>query len=59
MEKFKSRKFWMAVISALVVIANEGLGIGIPEDVIIPFASLIIAYIFGEAAVDIARAKKE
>lgn len=58
MQKLKSRKFWMAVVSGLLIIANEGLGIGIPEDVVLPFAGLIIAYICGEAYVDGKREEK-
>ena len=51
-EKLTSRKFWMAVISALLVVANDGLGLGINADVVIPFAAIVIAYILGEAYVD-------
>jgi uncharacterized membrane protein len=51
-QKFTSRKFWMAVVGAFLVIANEGLGFNIPENVVVPFAALIIAYILGESLVD-------
>ncbi len=53
--KFTSRKFWMAVAGAFLLIANEGLGFSIPDNVILPFVSLIITYILGEAVVDATR----
>ncbi len=55
-QKLMSRKFWLAVVSAALVVANEGLGLNIPEDVVRPFAALIISYILAEGAVDAARA---
>lgn len=50
--KLKSRKFWMAVVSAALIIANEGLGMNIPEDTVLAFAAIVIGYIFGESYVD-------
>lgn len=58
-QKLTSRKFWTAVVSAALVIANEGLGLNIPQDVVLPFALLILGYIFSEAAVDVANALKK
>ena len=52
MYKLKSRKFWMAVVAALLVVANEGLGLGLPEDSIMAVAGVVIAYVLGEAYVD-------
>ena len=31
MSKFKSRKFWLTVGAVVLVIANEGLALGIPS----------------------------
>lgn len=50
--KLNSRKFWMAVISAALVVANEGLGLGIDSDTVLAFAGIIMSYIFGQAYVD-------
>ena len=52
MKKFKSRKFWMAVAAALLVIANEGLDLNLPEDAIMSVVAVVLGYIFGEAYVD-------
>lgn len=52
MNKFKSRKFWMAVVAAGVAVANEGLGLELPKEAIMTVASVAIAYILGEAYVD-------
>jgi len=54
--KFKSRKFWMAVVSALLVILNDGLDLGIDSDTVLAFAGLVASWIIGEAAVDAKRA---
>lgn len=52
MEKLKSRKFWMAVVAAALIVTNEGLGLDIPADTVLAFAAVVIGYIFGEAYVD-------
>lgn len=54
-DSFKSAKFWMAVVSAFLVVANEGLGLNIPSDVVLAFAALIISYILGDSAVSTAK----
>ncbi|MCF6095049.1 hypothetical protein L1765_13885 [Microaerobacter geothermalis] len=50
--KWKSRKFWMAVVAALITIGNDGLGLNLPSESIMSIAGVAIAYIFGEAYVD-------
>lgn len=52
MKKFKSRKFWMAVVTAGIVIANEGMGLNLPQEELLTVAGVVIAYILGEAYVD-------
>lgn len=56
-QKLASRKFWMAIAGALIVVLNEGLGLGIPEETYWGIVALVLGYIFGEAAVDVARVK--
>ncbi len=58
MEKLRSRKLWMAVAGAVLVILNEGLGLGINSEAILAFAGIVIAYILGQGAVDTARAAR-
>jgi len=48
----------MAIAGALIIVLNEGLGLGIPEETYWSIVALVLGYVFGEAAVDIARAKK-
>lgn len=48
----KSRKFWLAVVSGLLVIANEGLGLELPSEAFMTVAAVVITYILGEAYVD-------
>lgn len=57
MQKFKSRKFWMAVVTAILVILNDGLDLGIDHETVLAFAGLVISWILGESAVDTARAR--
>lgn len=45
----------MSLGSALFIILNEGLGLGVPKDVYWYLVGLAITYIVGEAAVDIKR----
>ena len=52
MSKLKSRKFWMAVVTALLVIANEGLDLNLPSDAIKTVAAVVIGYLIGEGLAD-------
>jgi hypothetical protein len=53
--KLLSRKFLMAVISAALVIANDGLNLGLDQNTIIAFGSIVVGYIAIEGATDIAK----
>lgn len=57
--KLSSRKFWVAVASAAFIILSEGLGFNVDSDLYWKLVALALGYIFGEAAVDIARAKAQ
>ena len=50
--KWKSRKFWMSVVGAGILIANEGLDLGLDRENIAAFAALILGYVFAESQVD-------
>ena len=52
MNKLKSRKFWLTVGSVVLVVANEGLGLGIPEEAYWAVILPVIGYVFGESYVD-------
>ena len=52
MSKFKSRKFWLTVGAVVLVIANEGLALGIPEDAYWAVVLPVMGYVFGESYVD-------
>lgn len=58
-EKFKSRKFWMAVVTAILVILNDGLDLGIDSETVLAFAGIVATFIIGESAIDASRVKKE
>jgi len=56
-QKLSSRKFWVAVVSAAFIVLSEGLGFNVDPELYWKLVALALGYIFGEAAVDIARAK--
>lgn len=58
MDKLKSRKFIMACVAALFVILNKGLGLDLPEDTITQFVAVIVSYLIGQGAVDVASVLK-
>lgn len=53
LERIKSRKFILAVVSAIIVLANDGLGWNLPEETITSFVLLILGFIFTEGAADV------
>ena len=57
MQKFKSRKFWMAVVTAILVVLNDGLDLGVDSDTVLAFAGIVATWILGESAVDATRKK--
>lgn len=58
-QKLTSRKFWVAVATAIFIILSEGLGLNVDSSLYWKIVTLALGYIFGEAAVDIARAKTQ
>ena len=54
LKKLKSRKFWIAVVSAILLILCRGLGRPLPEDAILAVAGVVISYILGQSHVDAA-----
>lgn len=52
MEKLKSRKFILVVAAALLSIANDGLGLGLPSDSIMQVVGLVVSYVLGQGYVD-------
>jgi len=51
-QKFTSRKFWLAVANALLIVANQGLDLNLPTEAVLAITATILGYIFGEAYVD-------
>lgn len=59
MNKLKSRKFWMAVVGAALVVLNDGLELGIDNETVLAAAGLLMTWIIGESAVDTVKTKKK
>jgi len=58
-QKLTSRKFWVAVATAVFIILSDGLGFNVDSELYWKIVVLALGYIFGETAVDIVRAKKD
>jgi hypothetical protein len=52
MNKLKSRKLWMTIVTALLIVANDGLDLNLPTEAIVTVASVVISYVLGEAYID-------
>lgn len=46
-----TRRFWVAIVSAGLVVVNEGLGLDVPPDTVLPFAGIVVSLIMGDAYV--------
>ena len=51
-EKMNSRKFMLVVATAILSIANDGLGLGLPAESILNVVGLVISYVLGQGYVD-------
>lgn len=56
MQKFKSRKFWMAIFAAVLPVVNSQFDIGLDTDAVIAAVAALVAFILGESHVDAKRA---
>lgn len=52
MDRFKSRKFWLTVATALLLACNQRLGLGLDEDTVLGIAGLVVAYLAAQGWVD-------
>ena len=52
MEKIKSRKFILVVATALLAIANDGLGLGLDDVTILKVVGIVTGYVLGQGYVD-------
>lgn len=58
MERLKSRKFLMALASAVFIVLNEGLELGVPTEAYSWIVGVVVAWILGESYVDSKAVKK-
>lgn len=52
MDRLKSRKLWISIITAILVIANEGLDLNLPKEEIMTISGIAMSYILGQSYVD-------
>lgn len=55
MDKFKSRKFWIAIVTAVLLVVNDQFGIGFDEQTVTSVVTVVVGYILGQGAVDAAK----
>jgi len=52
-DKLKSRKFWLTFLTAILIILNRALGLGIDDETITKLVGLIIGYDIGQGVADL------
>lgn len=53
--KLLSRKFWLAIIAAVLPVLNETFAWEIPTEALLVVLAPVLAYIFGESYIDAKR----
>lgn len=51
-ERLKSRKFLAAAFTAIFIVCNEGLGLGIDQNAYMWITGVVTAFILGESYID-------
>ena len=47
----KTTEFWTTLVAAVVMVFNQGLGFNLPEEQLMSFAGVVIAYVLGRSIV--------
>lgn len=47
----KSSEFWMSLVAAATMVANEGFGLELPTESVMSLAAVTISYILGRTVV--------
>ena len=47
----KTTEFWLALITAIITVLNEQIGLNLPKEAIISIIAMVISYIFGRSIV--------
>lgn len=47
----KSSEFWMSLVAAATVVANDGFGLDLPTESIMSLAAVTISYVLGRTMV--------
>ena len=53
-----SRKFWIAVVTALTMILSDKLGLDLDPEMVVAIILPVVAYILGESFIDSKAVKK-
>lgn len=54
-----TRRFWLAVVSAVLLVLTQGMGLKIDTTTVLAFAGMIISAIFGDAIAEAAHARAQ
>ena len=57
-ERFKSRKLWVAVVTAVLLAVSEALSLNIDPDTMNSLALVISSYLIGQSAVDWSKSRE-
>ena len=53
-----SRKFWIAIVTALTMVLSDNIGIELESETIVAIILPVVAYILGESYIDSQAVKK-
>jgi hypothetical protein len=53
-----SRKFWLAVVTALTMVLSDKLGLELDPETVVAIILPVVAYILGESIIDAKAVKK-
>ena len=52
-ERLRSRKLWVTIVTGLIMLVNDAIGLDLDEQTITSLAIAVSAYVLGQAAVDV------
>jgi len=57
--KLQSRKFWVAIVGAVVMVLNDGLDLGISQETVDDALMLLMTWLGVEGAADVVKAVRK
>ena len=58
-QKLTSRKFWLVILAAVLLVLNDGLGLGVDAETLTLLVKIILGYVLAEGAADVVSRLKQ